>query len=498
MLHPTSFPSPFGIGDLGASAYQFIDFLHRTDQQLWQVLPLGPVAYGNSPYMCYSSMAGNPMLISLELLQKQGFLSADDLSDFPTLPLDWVDYEQVADAKLPLLLKAAEAFKENATVEQRQTYETFCASRAFWLNDFAFFMALKEAHGGTGWYEWEPAIAKRQTEAMREWHEKLNDEIFYQKYLQFEFFRQWSEARAYANDFGIQIIGDIPIYVAHDSADVWAFPENFYLEEETGRPALMAGVPPDYFSNTGQLWGNPLYNWELLQKTKFEWWVQRFRAMLEYVDLIRLDHFRGFCAYWAVPQGETTAINGEWLEAPGETLFDLLEQEMGQLPFLAEDLGVITPDVEALREKHGFPGMKILQFAFGSNGKNPFLPFNYDRNCVVYTGTHDNDTTVGWFHQLTNDQERSRVLFYLNCSPDDVHWALIRLAMGSVAERAIFPLQDIMGLGTETRMNYPGKPSGNWGWRYQSHQLTQELGDRLHQLTEIHGRSPETKEHRNF
>lgn len=493
LLHPTSLPGRFGIGDLGASAYQFIDFLTGSAQQIWQVLPLGPTGHGNSPYMCYSSMAGNPLLISPDLLRDQGFLSNDDLNAMPGFVEYKVDYDQVYAHKMPLLIKAAENFKHHATSGQRQEFEGFCASRAFWLNDFALFMALKEAHGGASWHQWEPAIARRQPEAIEDWHQRLGDAIFQQKYLQFEFFRQWSALKEYANDRGISIIGDIPIYVAHDSADVWAFPELFHLDEETGEPALMAGVPPDYFSPTGQLWGNPIYRWDRLKETNFEWWIQRFRALLEYVDLIRIDHFRGFRAYWVVERGEETAENGEWVEAPGEAFFETLNQVLGHLPILAEDLGVITPDVEALRDRFEFPGMKVLQFAFGSDLENPFLPFNYIRNCVVYTGTHDNDTTVGWFYQLS-DWERNNVYRYLgNTGPDGIQWDLIRLALSSVARIAIIPLQDILGFGSDCRMNFPGKPSGNWEWRYYSGTLNWELSDRLRHLTTIYGRAPKPK-----
>jgi 4-alpha-glucanotransferase len=489
LLHPTSFPGRYGIGELGSTAYQFIDFLHASKQRLWQVLPLGPVAYGNSPYMCYSSMAGNPLLISLESLQSQNLLTHDDLASLPDFPADRIDFDLLAQTKLPLLQKAAENFKHHAASSQRYAYEMFCASRAFWLNDYAFFMALKAAHGGASWYEWEQAIAQRQPEVMEKWRQQLAAEIFHHKYLQFEFFRQWSELKEYANDRKIQIVGDIPIYVAHDSADVWAFPHLFHLDPETGATELMAGVPPDYFSETGQLWGNPIYNWDALEKSGFEWWIQRFRAMLEYIDLIRIDHFRGFCAYWAVPQGEETAMNGEWVEAPGEAFFQALAQELGSLPILAEDLGVITPDVEALRDQFEFPGMKVLQFAFGSDAGNPFLPYNFVPNCVVYTGTHDNDTTVGWFEKLS-EWERQRFLQYLGCQTEDgIHWDLVRLALSSVARWAIIPLQDVLGLGSETRMNYPGTITGNWSWRYRAEMLTSEVSDRLKCLTETYGRA---------
>ena len=489
LLHPTSFPSRFGIGDLGLEAYRFIDCLAQSYQQYWQVLPLGPTGYGNSPYASYSAMAGNPLLISPEQLRDQGMLAEEDFANLPVFSIGKVAFEQVVSTKMPLLKKVYENFKVNATPIQQKEFAGFCEAKAYWLDDYALFMALKDTHEGASWYTWEPEFAKRQPEAIAQAQQRLKDEIFYYKYIQFEFFRQWSELKRYANMRGIQIIGDIPIYVAHDSADVWAHPEIFCLDE-TGEAAVMAGVPPDYFSETGQLWGNPVYNWEKLQQLDFKWWVERFQAMLDYIDIIRIDHFRGFQAYWAVEQGETTAIAGKWIEAPGEALFKVLNDKLGKLPVLAEDLGVITPEVEALRDKFEFPGMKVLQFAFGSDRGNPFLPFNYPRNCVVYTGTHDNDTTVGWFNQLS-DYEKSAVLSYLGCtSPEGIHWDLIRLALSSVANQAIIPLQDVLGLGTEARMNYPSKPEGNWDWQYQPDALTSELSSRLKTLTETYGRAP--------
>lgn len=487
LLHPTSFPSRFGIGDLGLEAYRFIDFLVESYQQYWQVLPLGPTGYGNSPYASYSAMAGNPLLISPEQLRDQGMLAEDDFANLPAFPIEKVDFEQVVKIKIPLLKRACENFKANASLLQQKEFAGFCETKAYWLDDYALFMALKDAHEGVSWYTW--AEAKRQPEAMERAQQQLQDEIFYYRYIQFEFFRQWSELKRYANMRGVQIIGDIPIYVAHDSSDVWAHPEIFCLDEETGEAAIMAGVPPDYFSETGQLWGNPVYNWEKLQQLDFKWWVQRFQAMLDYIDIIRIDHFRGFQAYWAVSRGETTAMNGNWIEAPGEALFQVLNDKLGKLPVLAEDLGVITPQVEALRDKFEFPGMKVLQFAFGGDSGNPFLPFNYPRNCVVYTGTHDNDTTVGWFNQLS-DYEKSAVLNYLGCtSPEGFHWDLIRLAFSSVGNQAIIPLQDVLGLGA-ARMNYPSKPEGNWEWRYHSDALTDELRSRLKTLTKTYGRAP--------
>jgi 4-alpha-glucanotransferase len=489
LLHPTSLPSRFGIGDLGPEAYKFVDVLHETNQQLWQVLPLGPTGYGNSPYMCYSAMAGNPLLISLERLQDAGLLSRDDLAAVPSFSADAVDYDAVIQYKLPLLNKACDAFKTRASQDDQQAFQTFCAEKAYWLDDYALFMALKDAFEGASWHTWTANVAKHQLDILHQWGRRLAAEVIYHKYLQFEFFRQWSALRTYANQYGIQIIGDIPIYVAHDSADVWANPLNFCLDE-TGEPASMAGVPPDYFSDTGQLWGNPVYDWDYLQKSNFQWWIGRFQALLQYVDWIRIDHFRGFQAYWAVPAGEETAENGEWVEAPGAEFFEELKQKLGDIPILAEDLGVITPEVEELRDRFGFPGMKVLQFAFGSGPGNAFLPFNYSRNCLVYTGTHDNDTTVGWFNNLSED-EQNGVLFYLGCSnPQEIHWQLIRLALGSIANYSIVPLQDVLGLDSDARMNFPGKAEGNWTWRYQSGAITQEICDRLRGLTEMTGRAP--------
>ncbi|MEH2244398.1 4-alpha-glucanotransferase [Nostoc sp.] len=493
LLHPTSFPSRFGIGDLGLEAYRFIDFLKESHQQYWQVLPLGPTAYGNSPYMCYSAMAGNPLLISPEKLRDEGLLTEEDFANLPGFLEEKVDFKEVVPVKIGLLKKAYEHFRANATPILQKEFEGFCDSKAYWLDNYALFMALKDANENANWHTWPSELVKRDPQAMEEVQERLNGEISYYKFVQFEFFRQWSELKSYANMRGIDIIGDIPIYVAHDSADVWAHPNIFCLDEQTGAAAQMAGVPPDYFSATGQLWGNPVYNWEELQKQDFKWWVQRFEAMLDYVDIIRIDHFRGFEAYWAVPQGEETAINGKWVEAPGDAFFEVIRQKLGKLPVLAEDLGVITPGVEALRDKYEFPGMKILQFAFSADAANPFLPFNYPRNSVVYTGTHDNDTTIGWF-DTADDQEKQNLLLYLgSISPDGIHWDLIRLALSSIANQAIIPLQDILGLGNQARMNFPSIPEGNWEWRYQPGALTEELGDRLKVLTRLNGRAPQAQ-----
>jgi 4-alpha-glucanotransferase len=494
LLHPTSLPSRFGIGDLGIEAYKFVDFLAEGFQQIWQVLPLGPTGYGNSPYLCYSALAGNPLLISLEQLQNDGLLEPHQLDNLPEFPANKVDFDRVAATKMPLLKIASDNFQSKSSAKQQEEFQEFCDRHSNWLDDYALFIALKEAFDGASWNQWDRAIAKRESAAIAKWSHDLKDVIFYHKFLQFQFFSQWSNLKKYANKKKVNIFGDIPIYVAHDSADVWSHPEIFCLDEKTGEAALMAGVPPDYFSATGQLWGNPVYDWEALEKTDFKWWIDRVKGILEYLDLVRIDHFRGFEAFWAVPQGETTAMEGKWIEAPGEKFFDLVLEKLGKLPIIAEDLGVITPEVEALRDKFDFPGMKILQFAFDSDRANAFLPFNYARrNCVVYTGTHDNNTTLGWFNERS-PEEQAKVIDYLGCvCPEGVHWSLIRLALSSVGDLAIFPMQDILGLGSEAKMNAPGVADGNWQWRYNSEVLNSNLSDRLKHLTYLYGRAPESR-----
>jgi 4-alpha-glucanotransferase len=491
LLHPTSLPSRFGIGDLGENAYRFVDFLANSDQQIWQILPIGPTGYGNSPYLSYSALAGNPLLISPSILQQQDLLTWEDLQNLPDLPLDQVDFEGVISLKMPLLRKASDRFKAIASNEAKAKFQSFCNRQNDWLSDYALFMALKDAHQGDAWNQWPADISVRQPQAMAEWTAKLADDIFWHKFVQYQFFCQWQNLKQYASEKGIQLFGDIPIYVAHDSVDVWAHRNIFQLDPDTGEAALMAGVPPDYFSETGQLWGNPVYNWQELEKTDFKWWMRRVEAILEYVDIIRIDHFRGFQAYWAVPQGETTAMNGTWLDAPGDEFFQRLEKQLGKLPIVAEDLGVITPEVEALRDKFSFPGMKILQFAFDSDRANSFLPYNYtERNCIVYTGTHDNDTTVGWFDERS-PEAKALVTDYLGCVGNDgIHWAMIRLALGSVGNTAVLPFQDILGLGTDAKMNTPSQPTGNWGWRCRAEAFNDELSDRLKYLTHLYGRTP--------
>jgi 4-alpha-glucanotransferase len=500
LLHPTSLPSKFGIGDLGETAYQFIEFLSRSGQKLWQVLPLGPTGYGNSPYMSFSAIAGSPYLISPELLAKQHLLKEEDWADIPDFDQDRVDFNAVMPYKRKLLELAFERFKQGYVDQDLQhhhdlyliqeQFKKFCYEESDWLEDYVLFMALHEQNPKILWNNWEPAIARREPQALQQKREELHDQIEFQRFVQFIFFDQWLKLKQYANMRNIQIIGDIPIYVSHNSADVWANPANFALDPETYEVSQMAGVPPDYFSATGQLWGNPVYNWEYLQETHFAWWIDRFRFLNRYVDIIRIDHFRGFEAFWQVPAGEETAIKGEWETAPGTELFTKLYEVMGELPILAEDLGVITPEVDKLRDDFGFPGMRVLMFAFGGGSDNFHLPHNYVRNSAVYTGTHDNDTAVGWWQRASKYEKE---LFYKYivgfAAGEPINWVLIRMAMAAVSVITIVPLQDVLGLDNSARMNTPGTATGNWGWRYSDPDLlTQDLSDRLLEVTQLYSR----------
>jgi 4-alpha-glucanotransferase len=500
LLHPTSLPSKFGIGDLGETAYQFIEFLSRSGQKLWQVLPLGPTGYGNSPYMSFSAIAGSLYLISPELLAKQHLLKEEDWADIPDFNQDRVDFEAVMPYKRKLLELAFERFKQGYTDQDLQhhhdlyllqeQFKKFCYEESDWLEDYVLFMALHEQNPKILWNNWEPAIARREPQALQQKREELHEQIEFQRFVQFVFFDQWLKLKQYANMRNIQIIGDIPIYVSHNSADVWANPENFALDPETYEVSQMAGVPPDYFSATGQLWGNPVYNWEYLQETDFAWWIDRFRFLNRYVDIIRIDHFRGFEAFWQVPAGEETAIKGEWKVATGTELFTRLYEVMGELPILAEDLGVITPEVDKLRDDFGFPGMRVLMFAFGGGSDNFHLPHNYVRNSAVYTGTHDNDTAVGWWQRASKYEKE---LFYKYivgfAAGEPINWVLIRMAMAAVSVIAIVPLQDVLGLDNSGRMNTPGTATGNWGWRYSDpNLLNQDLSDRLLEITQLYSR----------
>ncbi len=488
LLHPTSLPSRHGIGDLGQAAYEFIDFMARSGQTLWQILPLGPTGYDHSPYtMNFSAFAGNPLLVSLEKLADEGLL--DEVSPLENAKSGRVEFSRVIPHKMQRLRQAFERFQGRG---QNADYDKFCQEQAWWLDDFVLFMALLEANGGKPWSQWEQSIARREPAAMQAKSAELAEEIAFQRFVQFKFFEQWMWLRGYANEKNIQIIGDVSIYVCHNSSDVWAHPQLFKLDSQTLESAFIAGVPPDYFSETGQLWGNPVYDWEKCQASGFEWWISRFKATLQYVDWVRVDHFRGFEAYWQVPASEETAMNGEWVPAPGEAFFETLAEKLGSLPVLAEDLGIITPEVEALRDRFEFPGMKILMFAFGGDPDSPHLPHNYVNNCIVYSGTHDNDTALGWWQTL-NPQEKQFLAQYLGySSPEEIpeiNWLLIRTALASPADLAIVPLQDLFSLGGSARMNDPSKIPDNWRWRYDSSEmLTGEIGDRLRELTRIYSR----------
>ena len=487
--------------DLGQAAYDFVDFLAATHQSLWQVLPLGPTGYGDSPYQCFSAFAGNPLLVSPDLLVADGLLTQNELAATPAFSVQQVDYGSVIAFKNALLKKAYENFKTEATEDLANEFATFCINVNSWLHDYAMFRSCKDAHDGKEWTKWDDHLRAREPNALHFWNENHADEINAHKFYQFLFFRQWVNLAGYANQRGVKIIGDVPIFVAHDSADVWANPHLFDLAND-GKPNKVAGVPPDYFSETGQLWGNPLYRWDVLAETGYQWWIERIRATLTQVDILRLDHFRGFEKYWSVPASENTAINGEWVAAPGAELFTALQNALGKdLPIIAEDLGLITEEVHALRDQFGFPGMRILQFAFGTDEQaDDFKPFNFPQNCVVYTGTHDNDTTVSWFTSADEGEstrsleevnaERQYVLKYLGTDGAEIHWDMIRLALASVARVAVVPLQDLLGVGAEGRMNVPARESGNWGWRYQAEALTKEIGARFGEMTKVYGRKP--------
>jgi 4-alpha-glucanotransferase len=499
LLHPTSLPGRFGIGDLGPHAYEFIDWLAAAGQHLWQVLPLGPTGYGNSPYQSFSAFAGNPLLIGLDALIETGLLTPSECGQEAFGDGD-IDFPAVIAHREALWPRVLDRFDRAAPSEAREGFDRFCRHNAAWLNDYGMFMAVKAAHDDTSWTNWEPSIAHRDPAAVARWTARCRREIRMHQLLQFLFFEQWQRIREACHARNIVIMGDLPIFVAHDSADVWARRELFRLDPD-GSPAVVAGVPPDYFSATGQLWGNPHYRWEVLERTGYAWWIDRCRALLAQVDRIRIDHFRGFEASWEVPRDAATAMRGEWVKGPGAQLFEMLRSALAvdELPFVAENLGVITPEVEALRERFGLPGMAILQFAFGTDPQAPdFKPHNYPRNRVVYTGTHDNDTTAGWWtgdvgHSTRSEtdieNEREHASRYLGFDGREVHWAFIRAVLGSVADTAIVPAQDLLGLGSEARMNRPGTLAGNWRWRLRSQQLTPEIAKRLAAMAATYDRS---------
>ncbi len=493
LVHPTSFPGRYGVGDLGDAAYEFIDFLVEAGQTLWQVLPLGPTGYGDSPYQSFSAFAGNPLLISPDLLVRRGYLPVDATAGVPDFPAHRVDFWPVIQYKAELLRRAHARSQAGETDEGQGAYRAFCQEQAHWLDDYALFMALKThymTHQGGVWNSWPKEIAFRKPAGLKRWSKLLADQVALHKFQQFLFFQQWLELKAYANERGVRIIGDVPIFIAFDSADIWAHRDLFFLRED-GSSSFVAGVPPDYFSETGQRWGNPLYRWDRMAQDGFSWWVDRVRMILTQVDILRFDHFRGFEGYWEIPAEEPTAVVGRWVKGPGAALFHALQEALGcELPIMAEDLGVITSQVEALRDQFDFPGMKILQFAFGGERNSDFLPHNFATpNCVVYTGTHDNETTVGWYENVS-EEERDHVRRYLARDGHDIAWDLIRLAYSSIADTAIATMQDLMKLGNEARMNYPSKASGNWQWRYTRDLLTDDIANRLREMSALYGRLP--------
>jgi 4-alpha-glucanotransferase len=494
LLHPTSLPGRHGIGDLGVEAHAFVDFLGATGQRWWQILPLGPTGYGNSPYQSTSSFAGNALLIDIDDLARRGWLAPEEIPHDARLPIDHVDFDAVTVLKEASLRLAYDGFRAKGDDPK---FEEFIAANSGWLDEFVFYQALKDVHAGQPWYEWEPELVERAPAAMADWRERLAEGIRYHEFVQYAFEIQWQELRAACQRQGLMVIGDLPIFVAHDSADVWANPDLFYLDKR-GQPLVVAGVPPDYFSETGQLWGNPLYRWDAHAADDYSWWAARLRFLLGRVDIVRIDHFRGFEAYWEIPAGSTTAADGKWIEGPASKFFDAMRRRLGNLPLIAEDLGLITPGVEALRDEFSLPGMRVLQFGFGpDSGSEKHLPHRFVPHCVVYTGTHDNDTTKGWFTSTDVattqtweeiESERAYARRYLDSPGNEIHWDMIRLAFSSVADTAVIPLQDILGLDSRARMNLPGKAEGNWLWRFKKGQLDRQAHDRYAELTALYSR----------
>lgn len=474
-LHITSLPNQQGIGTLGKEAFEFVDKLSKADQKIWQICPLGPTGYGDSPYQTFSAFAGNPLLLDMYDLVQRALIETYDLENLSDLSLENVDYGSLFVEKNKLLKKAYYSFEKN------ENYDQFCNENEFWLHEYALFMSIKDHFGGSSWNSWPTDIKLRSSLEMERFSVNLVDEIDYYKFLQFIFWQQWNKLHSYAAQKGVKIFGDIPIFVALDSADAWSNRHLFHFDEN-GNPRVVAGVPPDYFSATGQLWGNPLYNWQKMQEDEFSWWKQRFGHSLKMFDLIRVDHFRGFAGYWAVPFNEETAVNGSWQSALGMELFSVLNATYGNMPIVAEDLGVITEDVIELKNKFGFPGMKILQFAFGGGDDNPYLPHNYEANCAAYTGTHDNDTTLGWFNKISKEEQK-QVCEYLNCEENEICKAMIQSIWKSRANIAVAPMQDWLELGSEARMNTPGKAAGNWQWRMKADQFNAILIARMKELT---------------
>lgn len=489
LLHPTSLPGPHGIGDFGDASYRFVEWLDRAGQRLWQVMPLGPTGFGDSPYSSPSAFAGNPLLVSLAALERDGLLSSEELEEETGFPVEPVDYERVTPFRMEMLRRAFDRMEGGDTADLREGFEEYLRNEPFWLDDYALFVAIKEDLGGGWWLDWPADIRSAESGAIQTWREKLSTEIRFHKFVQFLFRRQWNDVRAFANERGIRIVGDIPIFVALDSADVWANQGEFQFDQETGTPTFVAGVPPDFFSESGQRWGNPTYDWKVMKENGYRWWIERLRATRDMVDVVRIDHFRGFGAAWHVPFDEETAENGHWEVAPGGEVFAAVRKELGAFPVIVEDLGIITPDVVALREILGFPGMNVLHFAFDGDPTNAYLPHNHARNSVTYTATHDNQTSVGWWASA-DEKEREQARRYLGHPVNDVAWDLLRVAWASASNTAIAPMQDVLRLGDEARMNTPATASGNWAWRLTWDQLDMALADGLRNLTSAYGRIP--------
>lgn len=487
LLHPTSLPGPDGSGDLGTAAFRFVDWLASSGQSLWQILPLGPTSYGDSPYQTLSALAGNPLLISLDYLVADNLLGAVDVAERPEFPAERVDFGPVINWRFSRLDVAWQRFQLPALAERRAEFEQWCIEQSAWLDDFALFMALKDENQGNPWPLWPDELVAREPEALAAAGKRLADAVGSHQFRQWLFAKQWADLHRYATEHGVRLMGDIPIFVAHDSCDVWSHADLFQLDAK-GNPTSVAGVPPDYFSETGQLWGNPLYDWARLKETDYQWWADRLAACLATVDLVRIDHFRGFESYWEVPAEEKTAINGQWVKGPGREFFSAMAKALGgNLPIVAEDLGVITPEVEKLRDDVGLPGMKVLQFAW-SGPDNAFLPHEHPRHAVIYSGTHDNDPTLGWWKHLADAETRALVSEYVGYEVHEPHWTLIRLGMMSPAHTFIATMQDVLGLGREGRMNLPGEGTGNWNWRMDASAFDNPAGERLARLTWLYRR----------
>lgn len=486
LMHISSLPGKYGIGTLGKCAYEFCDFLHKSRQKYWQILPLGQTSYGDSPYQAFSAFAGNPYFIDFDILREEGLLAKEDYDNknFGDNP-EAVDYGLMFTEKMKVLRKAYKNFQ----ADNNEQFKNFIESESDWIDDYSMFMALKYEFNFISWNEWDEKLKCRDKETLEKYKDKLKDEINYWKFIQYEFFKQGKKLKKYANDKGIKIIGDIPIYLAQDSSDVWSNPEIFLMDQDTLKPLKVSGCPPDAFSEDGQLWGNPVYDWSYLEKTKFTWWINRIKASLNLYDILRMDHFRGFEAYWSVPYGDKTAKNGKWVKGPGMKLFNAIKDKLGEIDIIAEDLGYLTQETLDFKEETGFPGMKIIQFAFGGDSRNPHLPHNYEKNCIAYTGTHDNDTARGWIEVTGSKEEIDKAIEYLNLTEEEgYNWGIIRGVWSSIARTSIAAMQDFLNLGNEARINRPSTLAGNWSWRAKDDVFTDELAKKIYRLTKIYGR----------